>query len=1326
MEMLALSESSKAIVKKTAKKKYKCPYCEARVERAKLHIHIQDNHEDMIPDGYTALRVAFNTINNKTEGHCIICKGVTDWNEDKGRYERLCNNPACHEAYKKLVAERTKRIYGTDRLQNDPRYADFVQKRALAGRSMAGTYKFTDGGEVGYMGTYERKLLEFMDTVMHCESEDILSPGPSIKYKFEGTDHIYISDFFYVPYNLIIEIKDGGRNRNTHPKRLGEEEAKIRAKEKAVKDLQMFNYVRVTDNDFGQLMSIMALLKYQLAHPKMFDDKFLIRVNESALLESVAKSEVDKNFVKKETIKLSSFKKIEITEELINKYKKEYPVLRHVRCKDTKEYICDGYMWMNDKDELVCYVGSCEYTDDHTKWIVSLEIMPDYKGHGLSKQILDFATKTMNCKYLSVNKDNKLTKKIYDDFGFKVYHEDKNMYYMSTDPKAKINESVMAENMSGTIGAALPLKNMTDINLSPAPTPYESDSNNYYLIQAPKMQNNAFAYGITKDPVQYSMLSVDPQEKGFYKVYKTDKGKFDKRYVTFKIKDKQSAKELYNELAKVAESTGEIYDSSFKSSNYIYEALTGGAIILDPDQLFCDSRFELVRNPGDQLDKDMGKLYQWLKGGNLDKLEEQVDQLSMMPSDEDIDYNVLPDGPMSVEQLKIWKDRFDGMSIEQRVISNDISMRKYGANCQDRYDAKYASVMNNIPPEVFVSEATFEPGEYASLIDKVKSVECDSSIIIMVLTDQEIPYSYMYYNDDDIQRLKEKWNRFITLPEEYRTLSTQTAVSIFGMSNEELYDKAITAHIERIEDAKDYPVDEEMITYYTPSYEILNSNPGKIFDENGYINAYSYIKALQVLECDLRNAKNDDAKKTIKEQIMNYGWNPEIPCNEYSLEMAQYRHHYKVLEEVDAKAFLEAQDSSYPKQLAKWLKSNITYKSVGKIKSPEQLEKDKWGDCHDQAYYSLVKLKENGYKSGIIFMVEYYNWNSPGGATHSACYYIDDDKYYWLENAWGTYAGIHGPYTSLNMLKKDIASKWYYTGKNDKLFMGPGHPKPGMTLNEYATKSTPENEVKPFATKGGSLNEAQDAVSTIPSWLTSDYLKDKIVPIFVILVHGKKLHSKGIMWFTDSEWSHSSLSLDSSLDAMYTFTSGIDNAPNKHHKTGFGIDTKERYLKEDPHMKVKIYALFITPEQKAEITNAIDWYIKHQDETAYSFKSILNIFMRRPTKRKMKSGDKCKMICSQFVYSILSLVNFKMRRSKDGSTISPADIDQLSDDTRFYVVYHGGLDTYDQAKVDEICYKLLPSLPMDMYGIVTESAKINNSSKFDTVYETAQEILEKK
>ena len=155
--------------------------------------------------------------------------------------------------------------------------------------------------------------------------------------------------------------------------------------------------------------------------------------------ESVS-STVSKDHKQKGYIKLSSLKKIRITETIINKYKKEYPVLRHVRCKDTDEYVCDGYMWFKD-DDLVCYVGSCQYTDDKTKWIVSLEILPKYRGYGLSNQILDFCVKSMNCKYLSVNKNNELAKKIYDKYGFKVYHEDKTMYYMTLDTISPKNES---------------------------------------------------------------------------------------------------------------------------------------------------------------------------------------------------------------------------------------------------------------------------------------------------------------------------------------------------------------------------------------------------------------------------------------------------------------------------------------------------------------------------------------------------------------------------------------------------------------------------------------------------------------------------------------------------------------------------------------------------------------------------------------------------------------------------------------------------------------------------------------------------------------------
>lgn len=1014
MKNVILAESGTSVVdaKKTAKKKYKCPYCDLRIERSKLHIHIQDKHEDLIPEGYTALRVAFNAINNKTQGNCIICKKVTDWNEDKGRYERLCNNPACKEAYKKIVAERTKKVYGTERLQTNPEYAEEVQRKALEGRKMSGKYKFSDGGVVSFMGSYEKKFLEFMDTVMRAKSEDILAPGPSIKYVFEGQKHIYLPDFYYVPYNLIIEIKDGGENRNTHPKRLSEEEAKIRAKEKAVADLKKYNYIRVTDNNFGQLMSVMALLKYQL---------------------------------------------------------------------------------------------------------------------------------------------------VYSDYG--------------SDPIIRINETTLAEDMSGTIGAALPPAGArAPIIPTPSPMPYESDKDNYYVVQYPK--NNTFSYGITKDPLQYSMVSVDPTEKGFYKVYKTDKGKINKKYLTFKIKDKQSGKQLYNELCRIAETSGKIFDSSIKS-NYIYETLTEGNVILTPDQLIFDDRFELVDNPREKERKSMVKLYSWLKGGNLDKLEEQVDALQSSQRGEDA-YFVLPDGQLSLDQLKQWEHNYLLLSPDDRIISNDISNEKYGADNLTRYKQKYSELLKNSDPEkvdidieeasAIVAPTTNGEVSFVDKINQVKKAE-SNNIIIMILTDRE--YGIDGYTSDDIEDLKNKWNKYIALPYEYRVLSSQTANNILGMDNENLFNKAINVYMAKQVPSPDpaeeeHPIDEGFLPYYIPSEEVLKSNSEGIFNEFGYIGTYKYPKALQRLQQSLRCAKTEDARNAIREQIIDYGWNPEIPCTESAIRNTYVRFSCKEFQEIDAKSLLEA----------------------------------------------------------------------------------------------------------------------------------------------------------------------QDAMSDIPEGLTSEYLKDKITPIFVVLSSGNKVYSKGIKWFTDSEWSHVALSLDSSLEKMYTFTGAIDGG-SKWYKTGFSIDTKERYLREDRHMKVKVYALFITPEQKDKIATSIKWYIDHQNETSYGFRNILNIFMRKPSKQKMKSGDKCKMICSQFVYSMLTLVNFRMRKNKDISTVSPADIDELSDDTRFYVVYQGSIDKYDRLKVDDLCYRLLPTLPMEMYGINESTGEssaqpksaIGKRNEITKVLEMADEIL---
>lgn len=417
-------------------KKYKCPYCENRLTRKDLIDHIDKKHEEMIPERFTSSQIVFD-IANGTNGHgkCRVCGAPTNWNQSSGRYDVLCLKPSCKQKMRDDYKKNMLKVYGTYNILND----DEQQKKMLANRSISGKYRFSDGAMVTYTGNYERKFLEFADKVMQIPSKDIIAPGPTIEYEMNGEKHFYITDFLYVPYNAIIEIKDGGHNPNNKDSEgMRSSRQRTLEKERLITKQGIYHYLRLTDNNFMQLLDFFMDIKKGLLEG--IDDK-VVNINESAIDTFISytestKSSLNSNYKPKGKKNLSSFKMVHITPSIIEKYKKQYPFLKHVRCKDTNVYICDGYMWF-DGDVLVATVGSCEYKDDGTKWVVSLEITPEYHGYGLSKQILDYAVKKMNCKYLSVNKNNKIAKSIYDKYGFKTYEQSDAMYYMTLDNSVK-------------------------------------------------------------------------------------------------------------------------------------------------------------------------------------------------------------------------------------------------------------------------------------------------------------------------------------------------------------------------------------------------------------------------------------------------------------------------------------------------------------------------------------------------------------------------------------------------------------------------------------------------------------------------------------------------------------------------------------------------------------------------------------------------------------------------------------------------------------------------------------------------------------------------
>ena len=297
-------------------KRYKCPYCELRLIRKDLIKHIDKKHEELIPQGYSSARLVYNQVNKIDHGKCRVCGKLTSWNEKSGRYNVLCDNPKCKEHMREEYKKNMLRVRGTYNILNDPEQ----QKKMLANRSISGSYKFSDGGILTYTGSYEKKCLEFMDVVMQIPSKDILSPGPTIEYEYNGSKHFYITDFYYIPYNLIIEVKDGGDNlNNKDSSSMRASREKTIEKERIITDRGEYNYIRLTNNDFSQLLDVFMTIKEKLLEG---DVSKTYKINESVINDYFIEGNIISKI--KNALKIDTNTKFNIHKASISDFNKFY------------------------------------------------------------------------------------------------------------------------------------------------------------------------------------------------------------------------------------------------------------------------------------------------------------------------------------------------------------------------------------------------------------------------------------------------------------------------------------------------------------------------------------------------------------------------------------------------------------------------------------------------------------------------------------------------------------------------------------------------------------------------------------------------------------------------------------------------------------------------------------------------------------------------------------------------------------------------------------------------------------------------------------------
>lgn len=491
---------SKKVYKST--KKYACPFCDEKMTRMDLISHVERKHEALIPENYSPARVVYDSINKTDHGTCMICKKpVYTWNDKICRYNNLCDNPKCREEVRRIALERHIKTYNVPTLLTNPEH----QEKMLANRHISGTYKHSDGGKFTYTGKYEKAAIEFMDTVLNIPSKDIQMPGPTLEYNYQGEIHTWITDIYYIPANLIIEVKDGGSNPNNRS--MPEYRAKQSAKEVMITELGTFNYLRLTNNDFAQLLECLADIKYENMDQKEAP-KVVFHINEATLNESIDKSTIDKDFKNKSGLKFDFI-------DMSNPSTFEF--WANSDEKQAKEFLKEreGKVALESKSKE--FAGLL--TVDKTSKEFSILVEEKFRGYGLGDKLLNISIKEYGANNLYVFADNKVAIRMYKNVGFKEVSRD-----------TKNGEEVIIMKLNEEVGG---IPAQSHLRCDPVIIPYmmdntfnvavtDTDMDTIYT-QSDKDQFDSMPYPEAVQKMNYDTKIIIPAPAGFASIHETIK-----------------------------------------------------------------------------------------------------------------------------------------------------------------------------------------------------------------------------------------------------------------------------------------------------------------------------------------------------------------------------------------------------------------------------------------------------------------------------------------------------------------------------------------------------------------------------------------------------------------------------------------------------------------------------------------------------------------------------------------------------------------------------------------------------------------------------------
>ena len=221
-------------------------------DKQKYCHHIAEKHNDQIPEECEGLEFAYSLLVHKPVGRlCVMChKNNVHFNPDALKYERICSDPKCKEEYVKMVKGRMVKVYGKEHLLNEAE----MQRKMIFNHANAQDYVWDDTHKFRVIGSYE---IDFLDELKRLgwSPSDVIAPSPNnywYKWK-DGTEHLYIPDFFIPSLSLEVEIKESD---NTHPRMEHSREIEHLKDERMAREMKKtsINYIKIVDKKYDEFI----------------------------------------------------------------------------------------------------------------------------------------------------------------------------------------------------------------------------------------------------------------------------------------------------------------------------------------------------------------------------------------------------------------------------------------------------------------------------------------------------------------------------------------------------------------------------------------------------------------------------------------------------------------------------------------------------------------------------------------------------------------------------------------------------------------------------------------------------------------------------------------------------------------------------------------------------------------------------------------------------------------------------------------------------------------------------------------------------------------